>query len=297
MFKYIGISFLLIICFFTNSISQEIEVNGGFLQEDIKIGEPVKYYLTAKYPKTLEILFPGENFDYQPFEYLDKRYFPSDYDSAFVIDSAVYTLTSFEIDPVQRLALPVFLISGNDSTRIETSPDSLLFIEMVPNATDTTSLITDLAYTDVPLEFNYPYLLIAIGVITFVIFLILIIFGKKIINLFRIRKVKSGYAKFSEHFDELVYLVNKTRQKDHLEAAIAYWKKYLEKLEKKPYTKLTTREMIALNGDERLRSDLKEIDRNLYGRMQSGDIVNKLNSIKNLAQEYHEKKIAAIKNG
>ena len=268
--KSIGITLLILFCFISPGFGQEIEV---------------------------EVLFPGEGFNYEPYEFIEMKYFPSGYDSAFVIDSAVYTLTSFEIDPIQMLSLPVFLISSGDSIPISSTIDSLVFVEVVPEATDTTSLITDLSHTEVPLEFNYPYLLIGLGVFIAVIILLIIIFGKSIVNIFRIRRVKSGYRKFSEHFDELVYQVNKTREKDHLEAAIAYWKKYLEKLEKKPYTKLTTREMVAINGDARLIDDLKEIDRNLYGRIQSGDVINRLNSIKSLAQEYQEKKIASIKNG
>ena len=188
-------------------------------------------------------------------------------------------------------------MNETDSTEIIPPADSLLFLEVAPEATDTTSLVTDLEFAQVPLEFNYPYLLIGVGVVTFILLLIAVIFGRSFIKFLKIRRLKKGYLKFSEHYDELVRLVQKSNQKEQLVAAIAYWKKYLEKLDKKPYSKLTTREMIAVSGDERLRTDLVEIDRNLYSRNQSADIVNSLRSIKNIAEEYHEKKIVSIKNG
>lgn len=297
MLKSIGITFLLIICINFTSYTQEIEVEGRFLQENIKIGEPVKYYLKAKYPASVEVLFPGEDYTFTPFEFVGKEYYPSAYDSLFVIDSAVYTLTSFEIDPVQVLSLPVFLINSSDSTVIEPQADSLIFVEVAPEATDTTSLVTDFDYTQVPLQFNYPYLLIGVGVVIFALILVVIIFGKSFIKHLRIRKIKKNYLKFSERYDELVRLVQKNNQKEQLEASIVFWKKYLEKLDKKPYSKLTTKELIAVSGDERLRSDLVEIDRNLYSRNQSDDVINRLKSIKSIAEEYLEKKIASIKNG
>lgn len=297
MLKSIGITFLLMIGVSCISYAQEIEVEGGFIQEHIKIGEPVQYYLKAKYPASVEVLFPGEDYAFEPFEFVEKAYYPSAYDSSFVIDSAIYTLTSFEIDPVQKLSLPVFLVNTSDSTELAPTADSLLFLEVAPEATDTTSLVTDLEFAQVPLEFNYPYLLIGLGIVVFILLLIAVIFGKSFIKFLKIRRLKKSYLKFSEHYDELIRLVQKSNQKEQLEAAIAYWKKYLERLDKKPYSKLTTREMIAVSGDERLRTDLVEIDRNLYGRNQSADVISSLRSIKNIAEEYHEKKIVSIKNG
>ncbi|MGB3467859.1 MAG: hypothetical protein WBA74_21410 [Cyclobacteriaceae bacterium] len=297
MLKKIGITFLCTICCYFTCSSQEIEVNGGFLQEDIKIGEPVQYYLKAKYPSRLEVLFPGEDYNYEPFEYIDKQYFPSAYDSAFVIDSAVYTLTSFEIDPFQSLKLPVYLITNGDSVSITSLSDSLKFIEIAPAPSDSLQLKTDLTFLDVPLRFNYPYLLIGTAIVVVVLLAIALVFGRKIINSYRIRKLRKGFKVFSEHYDELVYLIDKSGEKKHLENTIAYWKSYLEKLEKVPYTKLTTRELIAVKNDERLVSELKVIDKNLYGNLQSEDLRNRLIKIKSLAREYQENKIATIKNG
>ena len=70
MLKSVGIAFLLLISVNCISYAQEIEVKGGFIQENIKIGEPVQYYLKAKYPASLEVLFPGEDYTFTPFEFV-----------------------------------------------------------------------------------------------------------------------------------------------------------------------------------------------------------------------------------
>ena len=54
-------------------------------------------------------------------------------DNAF--DSVVYGFQSFEIDLIQKLQLPVFVIQSNDSIVLTTPLDSLFFEELVPPAT------------------------------------------------------------------------------------------------------------------------------------------------------------------
>ncbi|MEL7145357.1 MAG: hypothetical protein AAFO69_03245 [Bacteroidota bacterium] len=289
---------ILICCTVFCSEAQEITVKGGFLEEEIKIGEPVNYFLTATYPRQMEVLFPDSTFNFGIFEFEQKQYFPSSYDSAAVFDSAVYTLTSFEIDAWQKLSLPVFLVTGGDSTRIDAALDSLNYFEVAPEATDTTSLITDLNPATVPLQVNYPYIMIGVGIFLVVLIIVALVFGQKILNHFRIRRLKKGFGTFSNRYDELVAQVSKSAKREQVEEVIAYWKRYLEKLDKKPYTKLTTKEVIAVTGDERLKQNLNVIDRNIYGNgEQSDDLHVRFQSIKSLAQEYQERKIAELKNG
>ena len=281
----------------SDSLAQEITIKGGFVQDVIKIGEPVQYFLTARYPQKVEVLFPDSTFNYGIFEFEKKQYFPSAYDSTAVFDSAVYSLTSFEIDAWQKLSLPVFIVSGSDSLQIDAAADSLKYFEVAPQATDTTSLIRDLNPANVPLAVNYPYIVIVLSIIGLTALVILLIFGKNITSYFRIRRVKKGFMVFSERFDELVSQLDKGTKREQVEQVVAYWKKYLEKLEKKPYTKLTTREVIAVTGDERLRQNLSAIDRSIYGNAEQSDLVKRFRTIKNLAQEYQERKIAELKNG
>ncbi|HET9053766.1 MAG TPA: hypothetical protein VFM90_06330, partial [Cyclobacteriaceae bacterium] len=56
--------------------AQEIKVSAGFVKDSVAIGEPVAYYLTARYPESVMALFPDSTFGFSPFEFGNKQFFP-----------------------------------------------------------------------------------------------------------------------------------------------------------------------------------------------------------------------------
>ena len=54
-----------------------VKVRGQFLVDSIKIGKPFPYSLAAEYPSDQRILFPDSTFQFAPYEYFGKRYFPT----------------------------------------------------------------------------------------------------------------------------------------------------------------------------------------------------------------------------
>ena len=61
--------------------AQSLKPRGYFSADTVKVGEPVHYTLTFRYPRNLEVVFPGEEAQYVPFEYLDRTFFPTRSDS------------------------------------------------------------------------------------------------------------------------------------------------------------------------------------------------------------------------
>ncbi len=297
MYKYLRLIVLSLLLFSNSAYSQEIVVDGGFIQDDMKLGSPIQYYLKATYPKELEVLFPDKNHVFDPFEIEKKDFFPSLYDSIMVRDSAIYTLTSFEIDKYQKLALPIYLISKGDSSQILPPLDSIMFIELVAQVSDTTSLKTNLDFLGVPLALNTTYLYIAIGIGASLVIVSILIFGLKISASLKIRKIKKNFLSFINEYDLLVNNANNQQDRLALEKALIHWKKYLEKLDKRPYTKLTTKQVIAIKGDTALENALQSIDQIIYGKSWSNDTMTQLDVIRDFARIYQERKIAAIKNG
>ena len=113
---FIGLSALvwMIIPVLTQAQAQDVSVRGGFLSDSLKIGEQTAFYLSARYPTNLNILFPDSTHGFTPFEYEDKEYFPTETTAGISADSAVYYLTTFEIDRVQLLQLPVYIVNTSD---------------------------------------------------------------------------------------------------------------------------------------------------------------------------------------
>src|SRR5262245_7231221 len=106
---------------FTNSVAQDnaadtlrVHVTSGFIEDSLKIGEPGRFYLTARYPKALDVIFPDSSFAYAPFEFTGKYYAPTETSDGISYDSVIYSLSTFEIDRTQYLSLPVFKLNPQD---------------------------------------------------------------------------------------------------------------------------------------------------------------------------------------
>jgi hypothetical protein len=79
------------------------------------------------------------------------------------------------------------------------------------------------------------------------------------------------------------------------ESALLLWKKYLENLVDKPYTKFTTKEINELEKDERMIQSLASIDRMIYANQP--DQIDHFANLKRYSEDQFYKKLDEIKNG
>lgn len=291
--KFLALYFSLLI---HSTIAQHITVTGGFSEDSLEVGLPVHFWLYAQYPANLDIVFPDSNYNFSPYELTDKTYFPSKLVGDMLIDSAVYQLQSFEIDPVQYLKLPVFLHKARDTTRLYTLEDSIILKELAPFVTDTTQMRTNTLYQKVNKQFNSPLFLILGAVIAFLVVLFAILFGGRIRRAFLLRKMKKEYIRFSDEFTILLREIKSNAGPDPLEDALYRWKKYMERLEKIPYAKWTTSEILAAENNGELKAPLKAIDRAVYGGHAHDHIYKALQSLEDFTQHRYNQKIESIKH-
>lgn len=162
--KAIGstVTFLLLtIC----AMGQEILPKGAFQEDSVKIGIPFPYTLSVKYSRDLSIIFPDSLFNFSPFEYERKEYYTTKSDSLESLDSVVYYLSTFEIDSIQYLSLPIFQINGKDTLSYFAKRDSIFLIELIEQIPDSVQLKENTSYLHLSTEFNYPYFLIGMGIL------------------------------------------------------------------------------------------------------------------------------------
>lgn len=299
MLKFGGLALFCCLLQLT-SFAQEINVTSGFIKDSVQIGEPISYYLTARYPSSVMALFPDSTFKFSPFEYEGKAFFPTKTTEGISYDSAVYKLSTFEIDLVQYLSLPVFVTTARDCTMFESARDSIRLIEQIKiPASDTTAinqltLKSNTLYERVFTEFNTIILLIVVSVLVIGAIVSWVFFGKKIIRYFKIRKLEKKHQKFATDFATQIQTVSTSFTREKTEFAVSTWKKYLEQLERKPYTKLTTREVISMEADAGMGTSLKQIDNAIYGHQTS--VIDPLESLKKIAEERFTKKIEQLKH-
>lgn len=290
---------LLILGFiFTSHITaQEIKVNGGFVEDSLLIGQDVNFWMTASYPKDLEMIFPDTLSDFTPFEFSGKQYFPSELKDGLAFDSTVYTIQSFEIDLIQYLKLSTVILNENDSTILDTPLDSIYFSELAPFASDTTKLIKNTSYQTVDRQFNFPLLYIVLGGIAIIIIVCLLVFGRNIIKYFKLRKLRKEYEGFSEKLASHIRNLRENPDFNTAEEALTLWKAYQEKLEKWPFSSFTTKEILALAFTKEIETPLKSIDRLVYGKRPTESVYQDFQQIEDFTQHRYSKKVEEIKNG
>ena len=288
------VTFLAISLLQVGVFGQEVVTRGYFSQDTVQLGEPVSFTMIVDYPRGIEVLFPDSTFDFSPFEYLDKNYLNTVSDLDNSNDSVVYQLATFELDTIQRLKLPVFLISDGDSVLIDSNTDSVYLQHMITSDLDSLNIQETIDYQKVSKAFNYPYLMIALGILAVVALAVAFFFGSEIRRKYKLYRLRKAHLKFLEKFKELQNEGLETSEK--AEQLLGFWKKYLEKLEGLPYTKLTTREIVTLEQNQEFKETLRSIDSSIYGEFKGTDINSLVIKLKEFGIDRFIRKVDELKH-
>jgi len=274
--------------------AQQLKPQGQFLQDSFKLGKPVPYSLSFRYPSELNVVFPDSTFNFSSFELSYRDYFYTQSDSATSFDSVVYYLRTFELDTVQELTLPVFIVKEGDSTAIYASLDSLIFKQVVTVLPDSVNLKETSFFQEVETEFNYPYALAILVAALAIAVILFIIFGDKVRREFRMRKLKKDHERYLTKYNSLLERSN-GEGKNKSEEILITWKNYLERLEKEPYTKQTSKEIFVKHPE--LKEALRSIDRDIYANVKADDLDRNYKNLLDYSINSYRYKIEAIKHG
>lgn len=279
----------------------QVKITSGFIPDSVIVGDHAAYYLTATYPKKLQVLFPDSTFSFQPFEFEKKKYFTTQTSDSISYDSAVYTLSTFEVDLVQYLQLPVFILHQQDCTTLLSLRDSVILKQLVtiplPDTlkAENLPLISNTAYEPVAWLLNYPLLLIIGGVLLILSVVSWIIFGKRIRKHFALKRLQKEHALFMHSFNEQLDLLKQQFSPQHAERILLLWKRYMETLDAKPYTKLTTKETALLLEDKTLGNQLRTVDAAVYGNNKN--VEEPLFQLRNFAVNTFQQKLDRVSHG
>jgi hypothetical protein len=297
--RYFIIAFFIFL-FSAHASGQQVTVRGGFFTDSVSIGEDVKYFLATKYPSKLNVLFPDSTYAYQPFEYNSKQFYPTETNDSISYDSVIYHLSTFEVDRIQTLALPVFIINKKDTIFYKAEVDSILISQMVAHVPDTIPadklpLKMNTAYQKVPFLLDYPIFIIVVAILAVIALIVFLFFGRKIRKHYRLKRLRRNHEKFVAAYSDKLEKVKAKASTEMTEATLVTWKKYLEQLEGWPYTKLTTRETVRMEKDASLGTSLQQIDRAIYGH--EGAVLQPLMHLRDYADKKFTKKLEEVKHG
>jgi hypothetical protein len=298
--KQISILFAFILISIFAS-AQEVKVRGRFLSDSIRIGEQIPFTLSATYPKNIDVLFPDSAYSFAPFEFQRKKIFPTTTNDSLSYDSAVYFLSTYEIDSLQSLKLPAFVVHESDCTSFFTLIDTLKLVHMVAAVPDSVKaeqlpLKTNTAYQNVKWILNYPIILLIIGTVIVILVTVWIVFGKRIRKYFTLKRLQKNHQAFLERYNTVVDQLKTNLASPKAEEAVVIWKKYMENLMAKPFTKFTSKEIIEAEHNETLGFALKAMDRFIYGGMN--DAANEsFTTLRNYTDQQYNRITEEVRNG
>lgn len=285
--------FLLLI---TGSGEKQDIPTGRINKDTVRTGESFVYSLTYRHPPGEEVFFPDSTHRFHPFEFRGQEVFPTRTDGKGSLDSAVYQLVSFEVTPKIGISLPVYIWNGKDCTAVYPLADSsvvALFVDRTRLDSLTPGHVPEL----LPLkeEINYSAFLVVFLIVATTAFLINWLFGKWIRQQWNVFRLQRRHREFARTFHRYFTNAKNRNSIKDVEKALVLWKNYLERLENKPFTTFTTREISDTISDTSLSDALRETDKVIYGfSSQSADIGSSLLTLNKVAQKLYLAKRRSI---
>jgi len=243
---------------------------GRFGTDTVKLGEPLTYTLVHRHPAAQEIILPGSDYTFAPFEFVRKDFYPTSTKGGISTDSTVYTLRTFEIYPIQQLALPVYVLQGNDTLAIYAQADAVSLKQLVQQVPEPLQLKAETTLAPVEERFNWPVMLVWLVAGAVFLSLVWFIFGQTILTKYKLYRLRKDHVYFASRYSSHVDRFVKTAAPASIEKAVSLWKNYLTKLERSAINSFTTKEIVEFYlNDEEVNTGLRILDKAIYGNLQS----------------------------
>lgn len=277
--------------------AQNIQPEGFFLEDSTKTGFPIHYSLSVTHASSTQIVFPDSSFNFEPFELIKKRHFPTRTVNGKSLDSAIYELRTFELEKSQQLALPVFILNEGDTTAVYSNIASIGVKEYLSEIPLTVVFREQTEYFPTKKNFNYPYLIALVLLCLATLFVLFFFFGKSIKRRYRLYIMRIDHNSFLKDFQKVQERFTTKRDITAIEQGLSLWKDYLAKLEHKPVHTFTTTEISNLFEHEELKRDLTIIDRAIYGGMVSHEADKAVNYLRKFSVKQYHKRIREVQHG
>jgi hypothetical protein len=270
--------------------AQELLPVGKFLSDSVKVGLPVRYTLSLRHPPEMQVIFPDSGYRLAPFEWVDKKYFPTRTNAQGSIDSVVYTFTTFSINPVQKLQLPIFLVHQRDCTAVYAPTDSVFVHQLIQQSPKFLSPKANTQYVPVRETLDYRLILIVAAVTVLVMLLLYLLFGRQIKRQYRLYRLWREHRIFVGSYEKLRRKVRQQKESAAVEHTIVLWKRYMQELHQKPYSSYTTKEIIEIIPNPKLADSLQMADRAIYGNSMPEEIYTALRTLQATAENFYKRK-------
>lgn len=256
---------------------------GVFLRDSTHVGQTVAFAFSYRHPPEATVLFPDTSYNFAPFEIVDLQLFPTVTDERGSLDSVIYFLKTFEIKPHLALSLPVYLATNADSSVFSSVRDTIKVIEMIrPGELKKGVPKADFAVVETKKPFDYWKYLRVLLLTFFIAASIYLLFGNFLYRQYRLLLYRKRHRDFTVKFKRYI---KDSDTSQVVNQALILWKTYLQTLENAPFTTLTTKEIVEAIPNERLGEALRTMDMNIYGDVQSSQMIFAMSKLLDIANE------------
>lgn len=277
---------------------QDLQVQGKFLEDSVKIGQIFHYAVFVKHPKNQEIFFPSIQQNIGPFEPVKRDYFVTKTKGNTSLDSAVYTFRLFNIQKSHILRFPIYLMEDQDCTLISPKPDTIFLKRLVKHPE---KVNLDKVYSQIEIPLLAPKTELK-NILSWGVGFILLsgltywFFGNRIKQTYKLYLLWRKNLEFRRGFQRYFRnITNTTMGLRNLENAFTLWKMYLESLTQIPFSTFTTKEMLDNLNVKHLDKHLNDIDSAIYGGNFSAKTTESLTDLMNIATNIYQSERRKIK--
>lgn len=293
MGKRLHILLWLILPFWAQA--QEINVEGYFLKDSAMLGERVGYVLKASYPEHKQVIFPDSTFDYSPLVLLEKQTFISSTQDSITLDSAVYYLSNFELDPSVFLALPVYELSRYDSSvyyPLEAELKLKLTLDSIP---EKPVFQENNVYQPLEKSLNWIIIAVILGILLLVLGVLYFLFADKIKEFLKGKREQRRWKEFERKWKSQTAQLAEQPTIEKADEVIGLWKGYLESITSMPVKEWTSSEIGEKMDNPEILKALRSVDLIIYAGL-SDQTEEATNYLLEVAREKYQEKQTKIKH-
>lgn len=284
---------LLLTSVVSQSKAQELQVEGYFLQDSAMLGERITYVLKAKYGEGYNIIFPDSTYNYEPFELLERKSYITQTRDGVTIDSAVYFVSNFSLDPNVTLQLPVFEIFKYDTIIHQTNEASVALKLMIDEIPEELMFQENNVYQPIETDFNYILWAGVLVVLLILVLAVALLFGKKIKRQWDIWIEKQRYKRFVSRWENAEQNFASKPTMDNADELLGLWKTYMEHLKQKPFREWTTTEIADFLENKEVIQDFREIELIIYAGKEGKQLPQACQNLRNICTTTYRQKITA----
>lgn len=287
--------FLSVFLISLSTLGQSVQVEGYFTQDSAKLGERVGFVLKARYPESSQLIFPDSLYDFSPLVLLEKKTFISQTIEGQTLDSTVYYVSNFSLEPSIYLSLPVYELSRYDSITYFSNEAELKLKLTLDSIPEQPVFQENNIYQPIETTFNWLLAGLIAGGVIILLGGFALLFAKRIKAIFQRNREKIRWIQFERKWKKLTVLLAQNPALELADEVIGLWKGYLESITDLPFQEWTSSEISEALDDKEIFKALRSIDMIIYAGKEAKS-EEATNYLLEVAKIKYQEKLNQIRN-